>query len=272
MLPTFLVSQQARKEVKVVLSGDGGDEPFLGYEWTRRAMTLPRLLPTLPFPGWQWAYRDGLAGKTQRLLYDISHNADARYLRRITAPAAFCHWLLEPEMFPDKRVEPLAGMITTLNSHVGANRFDVSDLMNYLPEDVLFKVDRMSMAYGLEVRVPLLDHHLLEFALSLPDEIRFRHGHGKWLLRKVAERYLPSKLLEPRKQGFTIPVAQWLRGEMEERVNEIFSSESFASRGVVRPDRALKLLEMHRSGSFDLGHRIWSIVILEMWFRVWMDD
>jgi len=272
MLPTFLVSQQARKEVKVVLSGDGGDEPFLGYEWTRRAMTLPRLLPTVPFPGWQWAYRDGVAGKAQRLLYDISHNADARYLRRITASSAFCHWLLEPEMFPDNRADPLAGMIVTLNSHVGGNRFAVSDLKNYLPEDVLFKVDRMSMAHGLEVRVPLLDHHFLEFALGLPVDMRLRHGHGKWLLRKVAERYLPSALLEPRKQGFTIPIAQWLRGGMGEKVKEIFTSKSFASRGVIRPSRALHLLEMHRSGAFNLGHRIWSIVILEMWFRVWMDD
>jgi len=271
MLPTFLVSQQARKEVKVVLSGDGGDEPFLGYEWTRRAMTLPRLLPALPFSGWRWAYRDGLVGKFQRLVYDTSHDANARYLRRITVPFAFSSWLLNPEVCRKNRVEPLAAIRMALSSASGANRFSLADLENYLPEDVLFKVDRMSMAHGLEVRVPLLDHHLVQFAMHLPDALRFKQGRGKYLLRKVAERYLPEALLEPRKQGFTVPVSQWLRGELGARVEEIFCSDAFAARGVIRPQRALELLAMHRSGSFDLGHRIWSLVILEMWFQVWID-
>jgi len=272
MLPTFLVSQHARKEVKVVLSGDGGDEPFLGYEWTRRAMSLPRLLPNLPFPGWRWAYRDGFSGKFQRLLFDTSHDADARYLRRITASSEFCRWLLEPGLAGDQRMAPTTAIRAALSSANGANRFALADLENYLPEDVLFKVDRMSMAHGLEVRVPLLDHHLVEFTMHLPDSLRFKQGRGKYLLRKVAERYLPEALLVPRKQGFTVPVSQWLRGQLGERVEEIFCSDTFASRGVIRPQKALELLAMHRSGAFDLGHRIWSIVILEMWFQVWMDE
>jgi len=137
---------------------------------------------------------------------------------------------------------------------------------------VLFKVDRMSMAHGLEVRVPLLDHRLLEWVLRLPVDLRFHHGRGKYLLRQVAARYLPPEILEFRKQGFTIPVGRWLRGDLGNMAEAIFASPEFAGRGIIRPERAMDLLEMHRSGHFELGHRIWSLVVLEQWFRVWMDE
>jgi len=151
------------------------------------------------------------------------------------------------------------------------DRFLYTDLRIYLPEDVLFKVDRMSMANGLEVRVPLLDHKLLEWVLRLPFSMRYRHRRGKHLLRKVAGRYLPPVILKPRKQGFTVPIGRWLYGDLGQVVEALFSSKDFKERKIVRPQAALALLAMHRSRRYQLEHRIWSLVILEVWARVWLD-
>ncbi len=271
-LPTWLVSQVTRQQVKVALSGDGGDEPFFGYDWTRYALRLPRLLPPVALPGWGWAYRTGRAGLLQRALFDVSHHADCRYLRRMTVSAAYRNWLYTEDYRARLVDDPADLLASLLTAGTGNDRFVHSDLVRYLPEDVLFKVDRMSMAHGLEVRVPLLDHRLLEWVLRLPVDLRFRHGRGKYLLRKVAARYLPPEILKPRKQGFTIPVGRWLRGALGDMARGMFSSSEFAGRGIVRPERALQLLDMHRSGRYELGHRIWSLVILEQWFRVWMDE
>jgi len=273
ILSTWLVSREARAEVKVVLSGDGGDEPFFGYDWTRWALSLPQILPSTGVYGWEWAYQSGKAGRAKRLLHDLSHSAEVRYLRRITTDRAFRHWLYTADYLDEVAGNtPLAGIEVTLASRPSPDRFVLADLKHYLPEDVLFKVDRMSMAHGLEVRVPLLDHKLLEWELALPVKMRFRHGRGKYLLRRVAERYLPDEILKPRKQGFTIPIGAWLRGSTGDEVRRLFSSPGFAERGIIRPERALQLLDMHKSGRFELGHRIWSLVVLEQWFRVWMDE
>src|SRR3989442_1577309 len=122
----------------------------------------------------------------------------------------------------------------------------------------------------VEVRVPLLDHQLLEWVLRLPWAMRFRHGRGKHLLRRVAARYLPASIVKPRKQGFTVPVGRWLRDGLGDLARALFASEAFAARGIVRQDKALQLLAMHRSGRYELGHRIWSLVVLETWCRVWL--
>jgi asparagine synthase (glutamine-hydrolysing) len=269
------VSQLARQHVKVVLSGDGGDEPFAGYEWTRRALSLPRVPGSWPPAGWRWAYRCGVPGLAQRLVYDLTHSADARYERRVCVSAALLSWLCRPEF--------LSRSANALGSSTGAllrlapvrdrrDRFAYLDLCRYLPEDVLFKVDRMSMAHALEVRVPLLDHLLLEWVLRLPFDLRFRYGRGKYLLRKLAARYLPAEVLIPRKQGFTIPIGRWLRGELHDRVESLFRSSSFERRGIIRPQAARDLLAMHCSRRYELGHRIWQIVLLEMWARIWLDQ
>jgi len=274
VLPTHLVSKLAREHVKVVLSGDGGDEPFAGYDWTRWALVLPSL--PLPFggSGWTWAYRTGKVGLLQRLWYDVSHSAEERYVRRMTASRAFRHWLYTPEY--SERIGREATAHERLLPRGAPVRdpreaFLQADLNGFLPDDILFKVDRMSMAHSLEVRVPLLDHQLLEWILRLPWAMRFRHGRGKYLLRRVAGRYLPAAILKPRKQGFTVPVGRWLHGELGDLVQDLFASPAFAGRGIVRQDRALELLAMHRSGRYELGHRIWSLVILETWCRIWLD-
>jgi asparagine synthase (glutamine-hydrolysing) len=275
VLPTYLVSQLAREHVKVVLSGDGGDEPFAGYDWTRWALVLPSLPLALGGGGgWEWAYRTGKIGALQRLFYDLSHPAEERYLRRLTTSRPFRHWLYSPEYLEQigsDAVDGLRGRLRDAPVRDPREAFLHADLCGFLPEDILFKVDRMSMAHSLEVRVPLLDHRLVEWVLRLPWAMRFRRGRGKYLLRRVAARYLPTPILRPRKQGFTVPVGRWLRGELGDLARATFASESFAARGIVRPDRALQLLAMHRSGRYELGHRIWSLVVLEAWCRLWLD-
>jgi asparagine synthase (glutamine-hydrolysing) len=274
VLPTFLVSQAARESGKVVLSGDGGDEPFLGYDWTRWALRVPFFSLPEMLRGWEWAYRAGPVGMGQRLYFDVSHGVRDRYLRRMTTAGSFRTWLYRPEFLVrlGGRVEdPLAARFDQASAMEPAETLVQADLTGFLPDDILCKVDRMSMACGLEVRVPLLDHRLLEWVLRLPLWLRFRHGRGKYLLRRVAARYLPESILKPRKQGFTVPIGRWLHGMMGDLARDLFTAKEFAARGLIRSDRALRLLDMHRSGRYDLGHRIWSLVVLEIWCRIWLD-
>ena len=274
VLPTFMVSELASRNGKVVLSGDGGDETFAGYDWTRFALILPHLPVHWKPENWEWLYEKGNRGFLKRLLYDLANPPSLRYLRRMTTPALFRHWLYTKEFLSKLEEDPTQYLVSLLSSapvREESEKFLYCDLRAYLPEDVLFKVDRMSMAHGLEVRVPLLDHKLLEWLFRLPFHMRFRRGRGKYLLRKVAERYLPSLVLRPRKQGFTIPIDAWLRGPLGGTAEALFSSGAFAERGVVSPEKALSLLEMHRQGKHNLGHRIWSLMVLEVWARIWLD-
>lgn len=274
ILPTFLVSKLAREEVKVVLSGDGGDELFAGYDWTRFALSLPDLHLKFRPSGWDFAYRKGPIGLAQRLCHDVNTGATMRYLRRVTVSHELRHWLYCQEFssrLGADPVETLKEFLSRAPVRDERERFLYADLSCYLPDDILFKVDRMSMANSLEVRVPLLDHLLLEWLFKLPFSMRFRNGRGKYLLRKVAARYLPPSILKPRKQGFTIPIGNWLRGDLGEMVKAVFSSRRFAERGILQPQAALTMLDMHRKGSHDLGHRIWSLFILEIWMRIWLD-
>jgi len=225
--------------------------------------------------GWQWAYQQGLLGLSKRLIYDVSHGRADRYKRRVTVSEALRSWLYQPEFLTQiGHTSALSTEILLNNAPVqdDRDRFLYADLCRYLPEDVLFKVDRMSMANSLEVRVPLLDHLLLEWILRLPFDMRFRRGRGKYLLRKLASRYLPPKVLKPRKQGFTVPLGRWLHGELGNLVEDLFRSASFERRGIIRPQAALEMLGMHRSRRYELGHRIWSLVIFEVWARVWLDE
>lgn len=273
-LPTFLVSQFAREKVKVVLSGDGGDEAFAGYDWTRFALAIPDLPLKCSFQGWSWAYKTGISGLLKKLAYDIGHSGNLRYLRRTSVSKELRQWLFTPEFYrqiPNESPADMEKILRTAPVRDERDRFIYADLCAYLPEDVLFKVDRMSMANSLEVRVPLLDQHFLTWVLRLPFELRYRHGYGKYLLRKVAARYLPPVILKPRKQGFTVPMGRWLRGELLDPVMNIFKSEVFLKRGIVKPQAALEMLNMHCSNRYELGHRIWSLIVLEVWARVWLD-
>lgn len=276
VLPTYLVSNFASKEVKVVLSGDGGDEPFCGYDWTRYSLALPSLPEIWSPSGWLWAYRKGLRGTVQKLIYDLCHGGDGRYLRRMRVFQALIHELYTDDFLkritkPADQTDYLDRVLQSAPVRDRRDRFIYADFSTYLPEDILMKVDRMSMANSLEVRVPLLDHHFIEFVLTLPFRMRFRCGRGKYLLRKLATRYLPPSILKPRKQGFTVPLSNWLQGDLADQIESLFRSRAFKARGIIRPESALKLIALNRTNRYDLSYRIWSLVVLEAWARVWLD-
>jgi asparagine synthase (glutamine-hydrolysing) len=145
------------------------------------------------------------------------------------------------------------------------------DLKTWLPDDLLLKADKMTMACSLELRVPMLDHHLLEFATALPDHLRLNGTQGKYLLKKVMERHLPHEIIYRKKRGFPVPIAVWFRGPLYQRVRDILLDQRSLSRGYFRPEYIRRVLERHRAGSEDLSRRIFSLLTLELWHRKYVD-
>ena len=140
------------------------------------------------------------------------------------------------------------------------------DLMTYLPDDIMVKVDRMSMACSLEARVPLLDHRVVEFMARVPRSMKFGVRRSKHLLRKVASRYLPASILTRPKQGFAIPLAEWLQGDLRGWMQEILLSHDCRHRGFFRQEVVEKMMQVHLQGRRDYSQQLWALLVLELWF------
>jgi asparagine synthase (glutamine-hydrolysing) len=145
------------------------------------------------------------------------------------------------------------------------------DVHTYLHDDILTKVDRMSMAVSLESREPLLDHELLELAARVPATLKLRDGVSKYLLRRLLARRLPASILARRKQGFAAPISEWLRGPLQPMVHDLLESRRSVERGVFEPAGVRRLLDDHGSGRADHPHRLWQLLMLELWFRQFVD-
>jgi asparagine synthase (glutamine-hydrolysing) len=146
-----------------------------------------------------------------------------------------------------------------------------ADTQSFLPDDCLFKVDRMSMAHGLEVRVPFLDGELVEFVARLPFDLKIRALTSKYILKKTFKSYLPRKIFKQRKQGFTIPISAWLRKDLGDVVQKLLLSNRFVNRGYFNKKFIQSMLEAHRSGQQDMGHRLWGLAVFEVWARLYLD-
>ena len=287
ILPTYHVSRLARENVKVVLSGDGGDEVFGGYEWTRRQQAawlfshLPKGVRTaaarfISSPlAFAEEYGTTSAARLHRALADLTGNLADGFLRRTSVSMALRRHLYSASL--KDRIGDYNG---------GANRrslFDAADvcddrtrmldtdLKSYLPDDCLFKVDRMSMAHGLEVRVPFLDRELVEFAARLPYGFKIKGLTSKYILKRAFGNLLPPEVKRQRKQGFTIPIADWLRGPLAATARGMLLSDRFREREWFEPSFVAWMLESHRCGAQNFGHRIWSLVVLEAWARLYLD-
>jgi asparagine synthase (glutamine-hydrolysing) len=273
-IPTYLVSQFAAQSVKVVLSGDGGDEFFGGYpsffeaDQSRRYDSIPR-----------WA-RKILSGAADRLPYSargknliraISRpNALERYFESISFSA---YSLRVRTLNPEWVFPPNAA---TLRKAFGAailpDSFDcVSQAMHFeatakLAGDILVKVDRMSMANSLEVRCPLLDHPLAELANRIPNSWKMRNGKGKQILLKALGDRLPPELLTRPKAGFGIPLAKWLRGPLKQMLWDTLTSKSFLGRGFTTLERVTEIIKEHEVQRRDNSYFLWQLLILELWF------
>jgi asparagine synthase (glutamine-hydrolysing) len=284
-LPTLLISALAREHVTVALSGDGGDELFAGYNrhlWSERlwgaAAPYPRglrrlagrVLAAAPPHLWHLAGRlmparsrpRQLGDKMQKLgrllaepdlagVYDAvrSVNPAAAGLLRVAAPAIAPH-------------PPPAGLdnLTALQ---------LADALGYLPDDVLTKVDRASMSQGLEVRVPLLDLRIVDFALRLPARLKVRAGQGKWLLRQVLDRHVPQALVDRPKAGFSVPMDAWLRGPLRDWAEALLLRDPADEDALLDGAALRSLWRMHQQGRADLGNRLWPALVLLAWLERW---
>jgi asparagine synthase (glutamine-hydrolysing) len=281
-LPTYYMSKLARESVKVALSGDGGDELFVGYttflgvELARLAQFVPararRLLTTLPGKvprGADPRWNDRVA-RWQKWAADTALAPEAAYRSKITmAGLPLVRPLLSNEFAARlNEANPFRAVDTSL-SHNGTvpslERILYAGLKVSLPGDMLVKVDRMSMANSLEVRVPLLDHVLAEFVARLPVATRFPRWRLKGLLKETMADSLPSEVLRQRKHGFTVPLAAWFRGDLAQFATEVLLSPEARGRGFFEPRAVERFLRDHARGSKNLGAAIWSMLMFELW-------
>lgn len=278
MIPTFYVCQMARREATVALSGDGGDEVFAGYTRYQRALQNRRWSR---IPGW---IRRGIVGPVaaalpmeapgKNLLHAIAHHRpDAPgyylgiypYIRNdLLTPefqrAATAAWRDEPA--GDAPSPPPADLVS---------RLQAIDTAAYLPDDILVKVDRASMAHSLEVRAPLLDYPLVEFMARVPISFKIRGGATKYLLRQWGRSVLPESVFTKKKQGFAVPKGAWFQRELRGVARERLLDPRALARGIVRPDRVAAILRAHESGARDYSDWIWCLLVLEEWHRTFLD-
>jgi len=278
-IPTYLLSEMTRKRVTVALSGDGGDEAFAGYTRYLIATAADRLgpLPLMARPLSKVA--DGLplngrAGRVRRGLATVSRSPHDRYAAMIAHfdPPGL-ERLCQPEFLTASGGSRSAwDNVMALPALPGVDRYLALDTETYLPGDLLVKVDRMSMAHGLEVRSPLLDHRLHEFAAGLPGHLKLRRGRTKWLLKELAARRgLPRDLVHRAKHGFGIPVGEWFRDELRGWLEGLLLDRRTLERGYFYSSEIDRLLSEHLSGRRDHTYRLWNLAMLELWHRAWID-
>jgi len=279
-LPTWYVSQLAAREVTVVLSGDGGDEMFGGY--TRyipdaRVTAVDKYAPVaLRRVAGAVGARLPNGARGKRFLRHVARDARGRYLDAIgffTADDKV--GLLTPDVRrqlasdnPECRLIRHFDRYAQLSWPSQMMRFDVE---TYLPEDILTKVDRMSMAHSIEARVPLLDNAVIDFASSLPAALKIRDGRRKHVLKEVAARFLPGELIDRRKQGFGVPLDVWFRGNLRELFADTLLSTRSLHRGYFQPAFIRRLIHEHVSDRRDHTFRLWQLLVFERWLQHYVD-
>jgi asparagine synthase (glutamine-hydrolysing) len=288
-IPTMLVSRLARQSVTVSLSGDGGDEAFAGYPRyplvariggmlgrVPRSLRagLARAITALSPAGWDRAFDLLPEGRRPRLAGDRVHKfagvldfADFDDLHR----RIISHWQVPPTA---ARYDGMPGFPELDRAYDASvtdpiDRMQLADMLTYLPDDILVKLDRASMSVGLEGREPLLDHRVLEFASRLPQRLRINGGSGKWLLRRVLDRYVPRHLVERPKMGFGVPIDAWLRGPLREWAEDLLSERSLREAGLLDPGPVRQRLAEHQSGRRNRQYSLWGALMVQAWHRRW---
>jgi len=291
-IPTFIVSQLARSHVTVALSGDGGDELFGGY--TRYLSTLRQWDKWKRYPyalrhgtatAMGWLARAGHAGsdrpvapgqrphrplfakldkKSRRLgardPLDLFARVSSYYgdpTRLVPGARPVATALTDPRLQPRVR-DPLQRMMYL-------------DFVGFMVDDILVKVDRASMAVSLELRSPLLDHRIVEFAWSLPLEQRIGPGGGKYVLRRLLDRYVPRTLTERPKRGFNVPIAEWLRGPLRPWAEELLDPARLREQGLLNPGEVRRLWHQHLAGWGNRKNIVWSLLMFQAWLDTWGD-
>lgn len=285
IFPTYLVSRLAREEVKVVLTGDGGDELFGGYEtyraqamaelWERippslrRGVLEPALLGLPPRSG----KKKGLVNKVLRFVQGLQHPRELGHARwRLFAGGDLRGELFTPEAAGRLRTPPGEHLARLRGGVADRDPVDQGlyvDLYSYLTDNCLVKMDRMSMAASLEARVPFLDHRLAELAFRMPPRLKVRRGETKPLLKRLAARYVPEESVYRPKEGFSIPLKNWLRGPFRPLLEERLDPARLREEGIFRPGTVERLREEHMAGSANHSHVLWSMLVFEDWRERW---
>jgi asparagine synthase (glutamine-hydrolysing) len=268
-IPTLLVSQLARQHVKVVLSGDGGDELFGGYDRYLTAAGHSELRPFLQDLARRIGRSLPFGSPGRNRILDLGRSRRGRYVTLVAKALSVADGgVARPALA--ERAGPFERLLDTAFDAASERdilaQFMLVDLTTYLPGDILTKVDRASMATSLETRVPLLDHELVEFAVAVPTHMKIRDGQGKWLLREAVRDLLPAEVFNKRKQGFAAPVGSWFRGRLREGFRAVRADD--AGLGEFIDWRAAeRLYSEHLSGRRDHGSRLWRLFVLAEWLR-----
>ena len=280
-LPTWRVCQLARESVTVALSGDGADEAFAGYrrhvfhhgeERVRGLLPAPLRAGVFGSLGRAWPKADWAPRplRAKATLLELAGSGEAAYASAVSVSGPDVRAALYSDDYlrlrGDYRAED--AFIATMRAapaRSGLDRAQYADLTFWLPGDILTKVDRASMAVSLEAREPLLDHRLIEFAATLPENMRVHRGQGKWLMKQTMRRYLPDDILFRPKQGFVTPIAQWFRGPLAGAARAIGGDgeSRLARTGWLRADRISALAEAHIDGRADSSRLLWQLLMLE---------
>ncbi|MGB4248897.1 MAG: asparagine synthase C-terminal domain-containing protein, partial [Pseudohongiellaceae bacterium] len=279
VIPTYMVSQLASQHVKVVLSGDGGDEVFAGYD-KYTVEHRERMRPQLPVPlcrmlgAFSSFLPEGARGRNylrHMALQGADRYLDSSNLYSVEQKASVFSAQFAEQVLACDAWREATGILSGSGDTHWLSALQYHDIKTYLPLDILTKVDRMSMANSLEVRVPLLDHKLLEFAATIPADMRLKQGRTKHIFKEAMHGTLPTNIIDRRKQGFAVPLGHWFRGDLNGFVHELLLSERCMARGIFNADYIRKLLLLHDQGR-PLAQHLWTLISFELWCRRFMDQ
>lgn len=288
-IPTFLLSKLTRQQVIVSLSGDGGDEVFGGYSryfafgtlWNKIAFVpgplrsaIGKAIGAVPGAAWNAVpkvlplgiFREVRSQRMKRLSEAVGSRDEQQFYRYLMSfwydgkimkhPTSVGGLFFDRFNIKNDFADPVLGM-------------SFVDMGSYLPDDILVKVDRAGMAVSLEGRIPILDHRVVEFAAGLPLDLKVRNSQGKWILRKVLDRYVPRELVDRPKQGFGIPLEQWLRGTLKDWADDLLYDRNSVLRDVLDLAPVHEIWEEHKSGRTNECYRLWTVLMLMAWARKW---
>jgi asparagine synthase (glutamine-hydrolysing) len=284
-IPTFYLARLARRHVTVALCGDGGDESFAGYERYRALLLSARLSPAVRVLGPPLSRL--LAGGRAAASRSWRWRAQRFFESSAVEPAArYAQWMMHfddrtkrelctPEFAAAAGAPDSAALLLDQFERSDAeallDRLLDLDVNNYLPDDLLVKVDIATMSVGLEARAPFVDHYVMEFAASLPPDFKLRGTTGKYLLKRAVRDLVPSQIIERRKMGFGVPIEHWFRHELREMAEDVLLGPTATNRGYFKTDMVRRLLSEHVSGVRSWHYPLWNLLILELWLRTFID-
>ncbi|MEW6096778.1 MAG: asparagine synthase (glutamine-hydrolyzing) [bacterium] len=282
-IPTYYVSKMAKEEVTVALSGDGGDEFFAGYNSYRYHISQDRIRRMLPTFIKRYILKPMLnrypkSWRARKYLTSISSSFEESLIRSKFA----CDYSMKQELYTHEFKSQLANYDPSIVLEPYLKRSKEWDILSraqyidaktYLPDDILVKVDRMSMAVSLEVRAPFLDHELIEFVSTIPPNLRLKGGISKYILKKAMEGLIPSEILRRGKKGFSVPLNIWLKKDLKSMVEEVLLVPKAFKRGYFNPEYVQRMWhDYQQNGTKESATQLWCLLMFELWHRTFIDE